>query len=769
VRLWGTYYGGGGQDLAHSCVTDAANNVYMGGQTSTSTGAGIGTTGSHQATYQGGAYDGFVVKFNSAGIRQWGTYCGGPGDDYGEALSQDPAGAVFLGGTTNSAYGLGTSFSHQVASAGGLWDGFLVKFSTTNGSQQWGTFYGSPGDDRGFGCAADASGNVYLSGFTSSTASIATTNGHQPAFGGTGDAFLVKFNSSGVRQWGTYYGGSLNEWAWYCCTDPAGNVYITGDATTTTGTAVASSNGHQPAYGGGSYDGFLVKFNTGGTRQWGTYYGGAGEEIGLACAADAAGNAYMVGLTNTATGTAIATPGSHQPVHGGGAWDMYLVKFDVNGVRQSGTYYGGTGLEQDGDCTTGPSGEVYIAGYTPSSSGTVIATPGSHQPVYGGGTNDAFLAKFDACDLAPSQPSAISSSVTCEGITNTFSTAPAVGAITYTWSLPAGWTGSGSANTITLTPGSSGVFTLVAGNFCGVSPEQTVNVTVYPNPTVTINSGTMCSGQSFTLSGNGASTYTYSSGPVVSPNFSSNYTVTGTSAQGCSARAVAGVTVYQTPTVLATSGAICFGQSYFIIANGAITYTYSGGQLVSPTLTSTYTVTGTGAGGCLSASAAITTVTVHQLPAIGAITSNTLLCAGEEATLTGTGGTTYTFEPGGTGTSIIVSPSVTATYTVSGKDGNGCMNSAVITQSVDACTGIRENGTGPAEINVYPNPTDDVIYMMLRSPLRVTITNGIGQLVYSVLLEAGSHQVSVKDLGKGMYVLSAEGVHGKTTYKVIKE
>ena len=91
-------------------------------------------------------------------------------------------------------------------------DAFLVKFNSS-GVRQWGTYYGGTGYDYSFSCATDASGNIYLSGYTRSTSGIATTGAHQTTLGRGYDAFLVKFNSSGVRQWGTYYGGTrLRSW-----------------------------------------------------------------------------------------------------------------------------------------------------------------------------------------------------------------------------------------------------------------------------------------------------------------------------------------------------------------------------------------------------------------------------------------------------------------------------------------------------------------------------------------------------------------------------
>jgi hypothetical protein len=138
-------------------------------------------------------------------------------------------------------------------------------------SLTWGTYYG--GDDYEYckASAVDAGGNVYIAGFTLSGSDIAA-GGHQNTPGGSEDAFLVKFNAAGVRQWATYYGGALDDEAVSCAVDADGNVYIAGQ--TYSSTAIASG-GHQNTYGLAA-DAFLVKFNSDGVRQWGTYYGGSG-------------------------------------------------------------------------------------------------------------------------------------------------------------------------------------------------------------------------------------------------------------------------------------------------------------------------------------------------------------------------------------------------------------------------------------------------------------------------------------------------------------
>ena len=204
-------------------------------------------------------------------------------------------------------------------------DAFLVKFNSS-GVRQWGTYYGGTGDDKGRSCATDASGNIYLSGYTRSTSGIATTGAHQTTYGGaTDDAFLVKFNSSGVRQWGTYYGGTSDDNGYSCATDASGNIYLSGY------TRFNFRNCHNRCSPNhiwrGLDDAFLVKFNSSGVRQWGTYYGGTGNDIGYSCATDASGNIYLSGHTPS---TSWNCHNRCSPNHiWRGNYDAFLVKFDA--------------------------------------------------------------------------------------------------------------------------------------------------------------------------------------------------------------------------------------------------------------------------------------------------------------------------------------------------------------------------------------------------------------------------------------------------------
>jgi hypothetical protein len=542
VRQWGTYYGGSGLDVAYSCTNDASGNIYVTGYTGSQTGGAISTSGSHQPAL-GGDYDAYLVKFNTNGVRQWGTYYGGWGDEEGTSCAVDPSGNVYLCGFTTSDNGISiaTPGVHQPTWGGGnfnYYDAFLVKF-TSSGVRLWGTYYGGNYPDFGESCTTDLSGNVYMAGYagTGGQTVIASPGSHQ-AYAGGGDAFLVKFNTSGIRLWGTYYGGSGQDYAQSCATDVVGNVFLAGRTAPSTINNISTQASHQISYGGGLTDAFLAKFNNNGVRLWGTFYGGPGDEEAFACRADALGNAYLTGTTSVNTGTILATANSHQPVYGGGDSDAFLSKFNATGVRQWGTFYGGNGDDEGLSCAADNNGNVYLSGETDSNGG--ISTSGGHQQSLVGFT-DAFLVKFYACN-APAQPSPIAGGtlVCTPSGAKVFSIAAIGGATVYTWSLPSGWSGSSNTNSISASPGTTGVLSAAAGNSCGVSVQRTLQLAVYPKPVVTAStsSSLLCEGETATLTGGGAASYTYSPGGAgsaiqVTPVVTTIYTVTGVGANGC--------------------------------------------------------------------------------------------------------------------------------------------------------------------------------------------------------------------------------------------
>ena len=380
IDPWATYYGGSNNNYGFGIATDGSGNVIIDGETWST---GFPIQNAHQDS-SGGDWDAFVVKFNSSGLLQWATYYGGSGWESCRlhGIATDGSGNVVMCGTT-----LSTDFPilpQQGSNAGGQ-DAFVVKFNG-NGVRQWAKYYGGNDDDIATSIAVDGGGNVVITGWTES-ANFPVQNAQQASHAGGGeDAFIVKFSNSGVLQWATYYGGNVVDWAEDIAVDSSGNVIITG-ATNSTNLPVQNAQQEFLAARG---DAFVVKFNSSGVIQWATYYGGSGDEIGYGVATDNNANVVLTGWTSSAD---FPVPYPHQGLYAGGTRDAYVVKFNSSGTVQWATYYGGTDTDSAFDITTDGNGNVVIAGSTTS---TDFPVQNARQESYAGGSEDAFVVKFNS-------------------------------------------------------------------------------------------------------------------------------------------------------------------------------------------------------------------------------------------------------------------------------------------------------------------------------------------------------------------------------------
>lgn len=269
-------------------------------------------------------------------------------------------------------------------------------------------------------------------------------------------------------------------------------------------------------------------------------------------------------------------------------------------------------------------------------------------------------------------------------------TLTASGANTYTW-IPSATAGA----TFTDSPTVTTTYSVIGEDVLGCTATQTITVSV-GNPTVTLTStsGTICSGNTTTLSAGGALTYTWAplgvSGAIItdSPTVTTTYTVTGDNG-GCIGTETITVVVNATPSLSVTtsSGTICSGSSATLTASGAATYTWNPGILtgtnvvVTPTATTTYTLDGDNGTGCIGTTTLM--VTVNALPSVSVASTSTVLCGSGSVTLTASGANTYTWAPSGAvGANITDTPTITTTYTVNGEDVSGCINTSTLTVSV---------------------------------------------------------------------------------------
>ena len=273
-------------------------------------------------------------------------------------------------------------------------------------------------------------------------------------------------------------------------------------------------------------------------------------------------------------------------------------------------------------------------------------------------------------------------------------TLTAAGATTYTWN-PGGLSGT----SVTVSPGASQNYTVTGTNGFGCISTGTGSVTVTATPTLVAPSSTICPGNTATLTVSGATTYTWNPGAVTgttyttAPVVNSTYTVIGTNGN-CNSQQTVSVTLGGAISIVVNSPTICIGQNIILTASGAITYTWNTGAntntiSVTPTVTTTYTISGT-SGACNGVNTS--TVTVKATPTVAA-SAPAAMCTGQTVTLTANGATTYTWNPGGlSGTSVTVSPGATQNYTVTGTDAFGCTNTASTSVVVTATPTLAVNG-----------------------------------------------------------------------------
>jgi len=219
------------KDYGTSVTTDSSGNIYVTGY----------TEGGLDGNTNSGESDIFLVKYNSSGAKQWTEQLGTSSKDDGTSVTTDSSGNIYMTGFTTGGLDGNTN-------SGGT-DMFLVKYNST-GTKQWTKQLGTSSLDYGNGITSDSSGNIYVTGITSGGLDGNTIYGKN-------DMFLVKYNSSGIKQWTKQLGTSISEWGQDVTSDSSGNIYVTG----------STEGGLDGNINSGSYDIFLVKYSSSGIRQ----------------------------------------------------------------------------------------------------------------------------------------------------------------------------------------------------------------------------------------------------------------------------------------------------------------------------------------------------------------------------------------------------------------------------------------------------------------------------------------------------------------------
>ena len=263
------------------------------------------------------------------------------------------------------------------------------------------------------------------------------------------------------------------------------------------------------------------------------------------------------------------------------------------------------------------------------------------------------------------------------------------GADTYVWD-------NNVTDGVEFTPSTLKTYTVIGtddSNGCSSTSTISVNVNTLPTIKATASKTAICLGDNVILTGSGASTYVWDNnltdGIAFAPSTLKTYTVTGTDVNGCSSTASLDVNVNALPKVVATASktAICLGENVTLTGSGADTYIWdknvTNGVEFAPSIMNTYTVTGTDINGCSKIASVIIKVNINPLPTIIAKTSKSSICLGENVTLTGSGGSTYSWDNNVTD-GVSFAPSKMKTYTLTGTDANGCSSTASVDVIVNA-------------------------------------------------------------------------------------
>ncbi|MGH9450267.1 MAG: beta strand repeat-containing protein [Terriglobia bacterium] len=320
----------------------------------------------------------------------YSTYLGGSGGDSATSIAIDSSGNAYVtGGTSSTNFPLSPSGTapEQKTNAGSS-DAFITKLNPTGTAVVYSTYVGGSKYDKGMGIAVDSSGNVYVTGTTSSPDFPTTSKVFQAAYKGTGNSevFVLELASSGASlTYSTYLGGSGGDFAGGIAIDSTGNAYATGS---TSSADFPLQNALQKALAGAS-DAFVTELNpTGTSLVYSTFLGGTNADSGQAIAVDNVGEAIVAGFTLSSGSTGFPTQNALWPASGGGG-DAFIAKLNAGGSALIySTYFGGSGEDRALAVATDAAGDAYVTGSTQSPN--LFTSPGAYQPTPGGGT-DAFV------------------------------------------------------------------------------------------------------------------------------------------------------------------------------------------------------------------------------------------------------------------------------------------------------------------------------------------------------------------------------------------
>ncbi len=379
---WSSRVKGSLEDKTTKCAVDSNGNVFATGYFD-SPSIQFGGNNAHNVSNSdgsGGTFDCFIVKYNSSGTPLWFHAIGETDDDGGSCLATDSDGNVYITGWYRAPSITSGSFTlYNENPVGGSSDMFLIKYDP-NGNTLWAKNAGSLDDDKGRGCIVDPSGNIIVTGYCKGD-SIDIEGSYYPN-SGSKDGFVIKYDENGTLISSKVFGGSGGEEPFSCSTDADGNVFLSGNfssSSVTFDTETITNTGS----GSGA---FLVKLNPSLTAQWAKGVCSSSDDEARGCATDIYGNTVITGVYNGSSITFGSTV-----LNNNGGDEIFLAKYDTNGNLFWAIKIGKSNDDGANDCYIDNNGRILIAGYYNSGSLTLgnIDLDNSYIIV---ATSDVFIA-----------------------------------------------------------------------------------------------------------------------------------------------------------------------------------------------------------------------------------------------------------------------------------------------------------------------------------------------------------------------------------------
>jgi uncharacterized protein (TIGR03437 family) len=404
--IYSTYLGGSGNNGLNAFHLAADGSVYLAGFTSSYDFPT--TSGAYSTSYNGGLEEVFVSRLAPAGNSLiLSTYIGGSYDDDAFGIALDSSGSVYVSGYTASFDYPTTTGAFQTYLLGNT-NAFVTKLNATGTALVYSTLLGGSGDeavltsafgltppqiafDFGSQIAVDASGYAYVAGVTTSSDFLTTAGAYSTVNqGGGGDAFLAKLLPDGSGLvYSTLLGGSSFDAATSVSVDASGSALLGG--VTSSSNFPTTPGAFSGTFKGTKGNAFIARFDpTGSTLTYSTFFGGSTYEAYAVAAMASDGRILLSGLTYS--DDLPTTPGTYQPAYAGSG-DVFLALFNPSITTLIYCTYLGTSAFDSGTGTFGlSSSAILVTGETESSN--FPTTTGAYQTTYGGGTTDAFIARF---------------------------------------------------------------------------------------------------------------------------------------------------------------------------------------------------------------------------------------------------------------------------------------------------------------------------------------------------------------------------------------